>query len=112
VILRLLAFALTVFFTLLALADDFKTINGKEYKNENSFSTLMPRCISMSPAAFTFPFFDGNWNWGALHMKPEEFLLTIAQAPSYIPGGARSFWHFIGLLLLVIGVLSCCGSVG
>jgi len=32
-ILRLLAFALTVFFTLLALADDFKTIAGKEYKN-------------------------------------------------------------------------------
>ena len=32
-ILRLLAFALTVFFTSLALADDFKTINGKEYKN-------------------------------------------------------------------------------
>jgi hypothetical protein len=32
-ILRLLAFALTVFFTSLALAEDFKTIVGKEYKN-------------------------------------------------------------------------------
>jgi hypothetical protein len=38
-------------------------------------------------------------------MKAEGFLLTIAQAPSYIPGGARSSWNFIGLLLQVIGVL-------
>jgi hypothetical protein len=38
-------------------------------------------------------------------MKAEGFLLTIAQAPSYIPGGPRSFWSFIGLLLQVIGVL-------
>jgi hypothetical protein len=48
-------------------------------------------------------FFD--WNWGTRHMKAEGFLLTIAQAPAYIPGGARSFRNFIGLLLLVIGVL-------
>ena len=31
---------------------------------------------------------------------------TAAAAPqAYIPGGARSFWSFIGLLLLVIGIL-------
>jgi hypothetical protein len=38
-------------------------------------------------------------------MKAEGFLSTIAQALSYIPGGARPFWNFVGLLLLVIGVL-------
>jgi hypothetical protein len=38
-------------------------------------------------------------------MQSEGFILTIAQGLSYIPGGARSFWNFIGLLLLVIGVL-------
>ena len=32
-ILRLLVFALTAFFTSLAIADDFKTVAGKEYKN-------------------------------------------------------------------------------
>ena len=39
------------------------------------------------------------------HMQGEGFLLTIAQAPSYIPGGGRSFWKLIGFLLLVIGSL-------
>jgi hypothetical protein len=34
-----------------------------------------------------------------------EVLLAIAQVPSYIPGGARSFWKFIGLLLQVVGFL-------
>ena len=38
-------------------------------------------------------------------MQGEELLLTVAQAPSYIPGGGRSFWNLIGLLLLVIGFL-------
>jgi hypothetical protein len=38
-------------------------------------------------------------------MQGEGFLLTIAQAPSYIPGGGRSFWKLIGFLLLVIGFL-------
>jgi hypothetical protein len=38
-------------------------------------------------------------------MKAEGFLLTIAQAPAYIPGGAGSFWKLIGWLLLVIGFL-------
>jgi hypothetical protein len=38
-------------------------------------------------------------------MQGEELLLTIAQALSYIPGGGRSFWNLIGLLLLVIGFL-------
>jgi hypothetical protein len=38
-------------------------------------------------------------------MQGAAFLLTIAQAPSYIPGGARSFWRLIGLLLVVVGVL-------
>ncbi len=38
-------------------------------------------------------------------MQGEEFLLTIAQALSYIPGDGRSFWKLIGLLLLVIGFL-------
>ncbi len=41
----------------------------------------------------------------ALHMQGEGFLLTIAQALSYIPGDGRSFWKLIGLLLLVIGFL-------
>jgi hypothetical protein len=36
-------------------------------------------------------------------MKPKGFLLTIAQAMSYIPGGAWSFWKFIGLLLWIVG---------
>jgi hypothetical protein len=35
----------------------------------------------------------------ALRMKPKGFLLTIAQALLYIPGGAWSLWKFIGLLL-------------
>ena len=34
-----------------------------------------------------------------------EVLLAIAQVPSYIPGGARSFWNLIGLLLPVVGFL-------
>jgi hypothetical protein len=38
-------------------------------------------------------------------MQGMGFLLTIAQAPSYIPGGGRSFWKLIGFLLLVIGFL-------
>ena len=38
-------------------------------------------------------------------MQGEELLLTVAQALSYIPGGGRSFWSLIGLLLLVIGFL-------
>ena len=37
-------------------------------------------------------------------MQGEAFLLTIAQALSYIPGDGRSFWKLIGLLLLVIAV--------
>jgi hypothetical protein len=32
-------------------------------------------------------------------------LLAIAQVPSYIPGGARSFWKLIGLLLPIVGFL-------
>jgi uncharacterized membrane protein len=32
-----------------------------------------------------------------------EVLLAIAQVPSYIPGGARSFWNLIGLLLRGVG---------
>ena len=32
-----------------------------------------------------------------------EVLLAIAQIPSYIPGGARSFWKLIGLFLPVVG---------
>jgi hypothetical protein len=38
-------------------------------------------------------------------MQSEGFLLAIAQAPSYIPGGGKPFWKLIGLLLLVIGFL-------
>ena len=38
-------------------------------------------------------------------MKAEAFLLPIAQTLSYIPGGPGSFWNFIGLLLVVLGVL-------
>ena len=34
-----------------------------------------------------------------------EVFLAIAQIPSYIPGGATSFWKLIGLLLLVVGFL-------
>ena len=34
-----------------------------------------------------------------------EVLLAIAQVPLYIPGGARSFWKLIGLLLPVVGFL-------
>ena len=34
-----------------------------------------------------------------------EVLLAVLQAPSYIPGGARSFWKLIGLLLPVVGFL-------
>ena len=32
-------------------------------------------------------------------------LLAIAQVPSYIPGGAGSFWKLIGVLLQVAGFL-------
>jgi hypothetical protein len=32
-----------------------------------------------------------------------EVLSAIAQVTSYIPGGARSFWKLVGLLLPVIG---------
>jgi hypothetical protein len=32
-----------------------------------------------------------------------EALLGIVQVPSYIPGGAWSFWKFIGLLLWIVG---------
>jgi hypothetical protein len=32
-----------------------------------------------------------------------EALLGIVQIPSYIPGGAGSFWKFIGLLLWTVG---------
>jgi hypothetical protein len=38
-------------------------------------------------------------------MHVYEVLLAIALAPSYIPGGARSFWKLIGLLLPVVGFL-------
>ena len=38
-------------------------------------------------------------------MQSEEFLLAIAQVPLYIPGGGRSFWKLIELLLLVAGFL-------
>ena len=38
-------------------------------------------------------------------MQGEPFVLTIAQALCYIPGGGRSFWKLIGLLLLVIAFL-------
>jgi hypothetical protein len=39
------------------------------------------------------------------HTQREGFLLTLAQAPSYILGGGRSFWKLIGFLLLAIGFL-------
>ena len=42
---------------------------------------------------------------GLSDMQGDRFLLAIAQAPSYIPGGGKSFWKLIGLLLLVIGFL-------
>ena len=32
-----------------------------------------------------------------------EALLGIVQLSSYIPGGAWSFWKFIGLLLWIVG---------
>jgi len=38
-------------------------------------------------------------------MRGEGFLLTIAQALSYIAGDRRSFWKLIGLLFLVIAFL-------
>jgi hypothetical protein len=38
-------------------------------------------------------------------MQVEGFVLAIAQLPSYIPGGARSFWKLIELLLVVVGFL-------
>jgi hypothetical protein len=34
-----------------------------------------------------------------------DVLLAIALAPSYIPGGASSFWKLIGLLLEIVGFL-------
>jgi hypothetical protein len=40
-----------------------------------------------------------------------EVLLAIAQVPSYIPGGARSFWKLIGLLLLVVGFVIALGLI-
>ena len=40
-----------------------------------------------------------------LAMHVYEVLLAIALAPSYIPGGARSFWKLIGLLLEIVGFL-------
>jgi hypothetical protein len=36
-------------------------------------------------------------------MQGKGFLLAIAQVPSYIPGGAGSFWKLIVLLLVAIG---------
>jgi len=36
-------------------------------------------------------------------MNVYEALLGIVQVPSYIPGGAWSFWKFIGLLLWIVG---------
>ena len=38
-------------------------------------------------------------------MQGEPFVLTIAQALSYIAGDGRSFWKLIGLLFLVIAFL-------
>jgi len=38
-------------------------------------------------------------------MQGKGLLLTVAQVPSYIPGGGTSFWKLIGFLLLVIGFL-------
>jgi hypothetical protein len=38
-------------------------------------------------------------------MHAYEVLLAIGQVTSYIPGGARSFWKLIGLLLPVVGFL-------
>jgi hypothetical protein len=38
-------------------------------------------------------------------MQVEGFVLAIAQLPSYIPGGARSFWKLIELLLVFVGFL-------
>ena len=38
-------------------------------------------------------------------MQGEGFLSAIAQVPSYIPGGGRSFWKLIGLLQSVVGFL-------
>ena len=40
-----------------------------------------------------------------LAMHFYEILLAIALAPSYIPGGARSFWKFLGVLLQFVGFL-------
>ena len=36
-------------------------------------------------------------------MNVYEALLGIVQVSSYIPGGAWSFWEFIGLLLWIVG---------
>jgi hypothetical protein len=36
-------------------------------------------------------------------MHVYEGFLAIVQVPSYIPGGAWSFWKSIGLLLSVVG---------
>jgi hypothetical protein len=38
-------------------------------------------------------------------MQGEGFVLAIAQVPSYVPGGASSFWKLIELLLVVVGFL-------
>jgi hypothetical protein len=40
---------------------------------------------------------------GSGFMRVHKALLAIVQVPSYIPGGAWSFWKFIGLLLSVVG---------
>ena len=50
-------------------------------------------------------FFGRRLDAGLSDMQGDRFLLTIAQALSYIPGGGRSFWKLIGFLLLVIGFL-------
>jgi hypothetical protein len=36
-------------------------------------------------------------------MHVYEGLLAIVQVPSYIPGGAWSFWKVVGLLLSIVG---------
>jgi hypothetical protein len=38
-------------------------------------------------------------------MYVSEVLLRIGLVASYTPGGARSFWKFIGLLLEVVAIL-------
>jgi hypothetical protein len=41
-------------------------------------------------------------------MPPRQMpaiIVPLVEVPSYIPGGGRSFWQLVGLLLLVIGFL-------